>query len=324
MTANDSATMFPCPLCASEASLSLTKDGCPYFACSQCEFLFYRGAPGGQAAHGSAFYDANYWEMERREAERREKDDGFLRALELLYLSSIRVENILDFGCGLGITVRLLRESLGLNAVGVDIAADFTETGFLHRCGLAELSAKYPPAFFDAVYSVEVFEHLENPGEILQLLNPLLKPEAKILINTGTREYLARYDRDLKYIDPLRRGHISIYSLKSLQGLAATIGRKAEFLGVRGYEVILMPEGGKDGPHPANLERTRLFGEWFPSMFAEYMRLIYVEREFEARSLWAVQLSQMVEKLSPKTRRALAAKPFLKKLWARTLRRSGP
>lgn len=102
--------------------------------------------------------------MERAEALRRESEDSFIRALELLYLSTIRVENILDFGCGLGLTVQLLREKLGLNAVGVDLSADFVETDYLHRCDLETLSGKYPPGHFDAIYTIEVFEHLEHPG----------------------------------------------------------------------------------------------------------------------------------------------------------------
>lgn len=262
--------------------------------------------------------DTGKWNGTRRPVVR---EDCYLRALELLALSTIKVENILDFGCGLGIAVRRLRESLGLNAIGVDISADFEESGYLHRCDLAELAARYPPAFFDAIYCVEVFEHLPNPGPVLSALDALLKPQGKILINTGTREYLKQSDPDLRYVDPLRRGHISIYSLKSLQGLALAVGRTAEFLGERKYEIILSPASGSGTPHPENLERTRLLGDWFPSMLREYMRLVYVEREFVARSLWALQLSQMVERLSPKTRKALASRPFLKKLWSRTLRR---
>ena len=106
-----------CPVCNSSSALALTKDGFDYFRCSSCEFLFHRAETRKET---TSFYDNKYWSMERLEALRREREDCFDRALELLYLSTIPVRNILDFGCGLGITVTLLRESLGLNAVGVD------------------------------------------------------------------------------------------------------------------------------------------------------------------------------------------------------------
>ncbi|MBZ5496179.1 MAG: class I SAM-dependent methyltransferase [Acidobacteriia bacterium] len=260
--------------------------------------------------------------MERAEALRRESEDSFIRALELLYLSTIRVENILDFGCGLGLTVQLLREKLGLNAVGVDLSADFVETDYLHRCDLETLSGKYPPGHFDAIYTIEVFEHLEHPGRILSLLGALLKPQGKILINTSTREYLDKYDPERDYIDPLRRGHISIYSLKSLAHLATSIGRNAEFLGDRKYEVILSPADGQPAyPHPENIAHIRRLGDWCPVFLREYMRLVFLEREFETRSAWAAKLQKVVETLSPGAQHSPPKMPFWKKLWRGTTRR---
>jgi len=293
--------MKKCPICQSSASFALTKDGCPYSQCDQCEFLFYRPERDDAATSSRDFYDHGYWEMERAEALRREKEDGFIRALELLYLSPIRVETVLDFGCGLGVTVQMLREKLGLDAIGVDLSADFVETEYLHRCDLQTLAAKYPPGHFDAVYSIEVFEHLDDPGSILSLLNGLVKPEGKLLINTGTREFLAKYDPELAYIDPLRRGHISIYSLKCFALLASMIGRKVEFLGARKYELILSPAAGQlSYPHAENLERFRRLGEWYPAFLSEYLRLVDVEREFESRSAWALQLLKEADELRAK------------------------
>jgi SAM-dependent methyltransferase len=294
------------------------KDRCPFSECARCAFLFYRPDSGASAVQ--PFYDESHWETERKEALRREADDAFLRALELLCLSSLRVENVLDFGCGLGVTVQMLRDKLGLNAVGVDLSADFVETAYLHRCGLTEFSSKYPPGYFDAIYSVEVFEHLQEPKEIVTALRRLLKPEGKILINTGTREYLSRYDPDLNYIDPLRRGHISIYSLQSFQQLASAAGLIAEFVGARKYEILLSATHDPANTHPDNFERMRCLGEWYPALFREYMRLIYVEREFEERSVWALQLAEKVDQLSHETWRGSQSGQWLTKFWKRLAR----
>lgn len=320
-------TATQCPICQSNAAPALTKDGCSYFQCGQCEFLFHRAEHNQATSQARNFYDQNYWEMERAEAMRREKEDSFIRALELLYLSTIKVETMLDFGCGLGITVQLLRSKLGLDAVGVDLSGEFAETAYLHRCDLETLTGKYPPGHFNAIYSIEVFEHLPDPGRMLSMLGSLLKPEGKILINTGTREFLAKYDPELWYIDPLRRGHISLYSLKSLARLASSIGRDAEFLGDRKYEVILSPAvAGSSYPHPENVERTRRLGEWCPVFLREYMRLVDVEREFESRSAWALQLLKVVETLSPGARQSyekskLPGKQFWQKVWRRATKR---
>jgi SAM-dependent methyltransferase len=276
-----------CPVCSSSSTIALTKDGFDYFRCSSCEFLFHRAETGKET---TSFYDNKYWSMERLEALRREREDCFDRALELVYLSTIPVRNILDFGCGLGITVTLLRESLGLNAVGVDPTGEFEPSDFLHKMNLEELQQRYPAGYFDAIYSIEVFEHLEDPKRILTILNSLLKPGGKILINTGTQEYIQKYDPEATYIDPSNRGHISIYSLKAFGVLAGFLGLRASFLGDRKYVTLLGPPSNSTFPHPDNLQTLRRMGDWFVPLFTEYMRLVFVEEEFDKKSQWLAQL----------------------------------
>jgi SAM-dependent methyltransferase len=276
-----------CPVCNSRSALALTKDGFDYFQCSRCEFLFHRSETRKET---TSFYDNKYWSMERLEALRREREDCFDRALELLYLSTIAVRNILDFGCGLGVTVTLLRQSLGLNAVGVDPTGEFEPSDYLHKVNLEELQQKYPRGYFDAIYSIEVFEHLEDPRRILTILSSLLKPGGKILINTGTQEYIKKYDPEAAYIDPSNRGHISIYSLKSFGVLAGFLGLKASFLGDRKYVTLLEPPSKSTFPHPDNLQTLRRMGDWFVPLISEYMRLVFVEEEFEKKSQWLAQL----------------------------------
>jgi SAM-dependent methyltransferase len=289
-----------CPVCENESDYALTKDGCAYFKCSRCSFLFHKGATGEPTLPS---YDHSYWNMERIEALRREREDCFHRALELIYLSTIRIENILDFGCGSGVTVSLLRDKLGINAVGVDPFGEFNESDFLHKCTLQELCLKYPPGHFDAIYSVEVFEHLVAPRETMAALHYFLKPGGKLLINTGTQEFLAKYDPDANYIDPLVRGHISIYSLESFSVLARALGLRARFLGDRKYMVLLEEPIAKEPyPEPANLATLARLGDWVPPLFTEYMRLIQLEKEFADRTVWALSLDQELSALRAGTK----------------------
>jgi SAM-dependent methyltransferase len=244
--------------------------------------------------------------MERQEALRREREDCFNRALELLYLSTIPVRNVLDFGCGLGITVTQLRESLGLDAIGVDPTGEFEPSEYLHKSSLEELQQKYPAGYFDAIYSIEVFEHLEDPRRILTILNSLLKPGGKILINTGTQEYIKKYDPDSSYIDPAVRGHISIYSLKTLSVLGEFLGLKASFLADRKYVALLESPSERTFPHPDNLQTIRRMGDWLVPLLTEYMRLVFVEEEFEKKSLWLAQLLGAQGGTKTKLRKMLA------------------
>ena len=287
-----------CPVCDGETTHSLTKDGCRYLQCQNCEFLFHRAELGAKPDLNLPSYDHAYWEMEHSEAHRRELEDSFIRALELIYLSTVKVEHILDFGCGLGGTIKLLRTKLDLDAVGVDPFGQFQETPYLRKASLKDLRDRYPAAYFDAIYSIEVFEHLINPRETLSELIYFLKPGGKILINTGTQEFLARHDPDKNYIDPLRRGHISIYSLKSFTLLAQGFGFTAAFLAGRTYMVILQApsHSSADYPIPENLAVLKQLDGWFTKMFEEYMRLVILEKGFENRTLWATQLEQEITK----------------------------
>jgi SAM-dependent methyltransferase len=288
-----------CPICEGSSVQEFIKEGCAYFRCRTCDFLFHRAEAGGPTR-----YDGDYWDGERVEALRREREDGFLRALELLYLSDIPVANLLDFGCGAGITVNMLRSELNLNAVGVDPFGEFTESPFLHRHGLKDLQSKYPRGYFDAIYSIEVFEHLEDPKQTMAELCHFLKPGGKLLINTGTQEFLAGHDPKGTYIDPLVRGHISIYSLQSFNSLGQAFRLQARFLGDRKYMVLLEPLNTEQlPPLPENLATLARLGAWAPLLFREYMRLILLEKEFSERTAWALSLNQELNALrSRKTR----------------------
>jgi SAM-dependent methyltransferase len=221
-----------------------------------------------------------------------------MRALELIYLSTIPIKTILDFGCGSGLTVGLLRDKLGINAVGVDRFGEFTNSDFLHKRTLKELRLTYPRGHFDAIYSVEVFEHLESPRQTMEALHYFLKPGGKLLINTGTQEFLAKYDPEAHYIDPLIRGHISIYSLESFSVLARAVGLKARFFGDRKYMVLLEEAVARGSyPQPANLATLARLGDWVPPLFAEYIRLILLEEEFVDRTAWAISLDKQLSAL---------------------------
>jgi SAM-dependent methyltransferase len=170
-------------------------------------------------------YDGNYWDAEYTEAFRRENEDCCMRALELIYLSKIQIERILDFGCGLGITVCWLRDKFGIDAYGIDKYGRFDPTSYLLKEDILTTNI-FLENSFDAIMSVEVVEHLGQDLiiPIFERLRDILKPGGMILINTGTLEFTRESPDNKKYIDPSVRGHISIFSHRTFRKLADTIG----------------------------------------------------------------------------------------------------
>lgn len=96
-----------------------------------------------------------------------------------------RGTRILDVGCGTGaLLVRL--QTLGYQRlVGIDIAPPSSLPGieFL-QSDLDDCHTPLEPGSIDLVTAVEVIEHVENIGGLLQELSRLLGPEGLILLTT--------------------------------------------------------------------------------------------------------------------------------------------
>ena len=210
---------YPCSLCGSVGQMHELIDDLPYYLCASCNFLYM------PEQYSAVDYDGNYWQNEYEEAARREKEDCCLRALELLYLSKIPVKKMLDFGCGLGITVNWLRSQLGVDAYGIDTYGRFEANEYLLKEDILTTD-KFDRESFEAIMSIEVVEHLPQDVivPIFERLRDLLKPGGLMLINTGTLEFTMENSDNKKYIDPSTRGHISIFSTKTFDSLAGKLG----------------------------------------------------------------------------------------------------
>ncbi|SFC96622.1 Methyltransferase domain-containing protein [Thiohalospira halophila DSM 15071] len=93
-----------------------------------------------------------------------------------------RSSKILDFGCGNGSRVKALR-TRGYDALGVDIKfKDGPHTNELQKQGYIKCIEEdpyrlpFPDAYFDFVFSEQVFEHLKNPDEVVAELARVMKP----------------------------------------------------------------------------------------------------------------------------------------------------
>lgn len=121
----------------------------------------------------------------------------YRRRLEVLLelVPDFRSKNVLEIGCAAGILASLLaptcREFVGIDVTptAIEFARKLART--LHRfntrffVGDAHALA-FPDASFDAIVSMEVFEHLIDPGKALEEFSRVLKPGGVIVLTTTT------------------------------------------------------------------------------------------------------------------------------------------
>jgi len=104
---------------------------------------------------------------------------------------------IADFGCGVGLTTRMLSEMTGRHGrvVGIDVHADQLEEA-RRICGNTGLSnasflhadacdTKLPDDTFDLVYCRFLLLHLPNPQDCLREMRRVLKPGGILVVEDG-------------------------------------------------------------------------------------------------------------------------------------------
>lgn len=103
---------------------------------------------------------------------------------------------ILDAGCGIGGTSRLLAQNFGLVVHGIDLSKDFIKTAHLLNrwCGFEEdgtinlkqgslLALPYPDNFFDAVLCQHVLLNIEDKPKAFAEFSRVLAPRGKLLLH---------------------------------------------------------------------------------------------------------------------------------------------
>jgi SAM-dependent methyltransferase len=103
---------------------------------------------------------------------------------------------ILDAGCGIGGTSRLLAQDFGLVVHGIDLSKDFIDAAnVLNRwCGVAEdgtitlkqgslLALPYPDHFFDAVLCQHVLLNIKDKPKVFAEFSRVLAPRGKLILH---------------------------------------------------------------------------------------------------------------------------------------------
>jgi len=128
----------------------------------------------------------------------------------------------LDYGAGLGLLVRLLRDG-GFDAWGVD------KYRKMHECDAFQIDQHAQTGKMDILILIEVLEHLVRPHEELAALAARLSERGCILVRTGLYDHRI-HGPNWWYLLAHRGGHINFASRKGLTSLAHRIGMEAVFL----------------------------------------------------------------------------------------------
>lgn len=169
----------------------------PIVECTACGFVFAPGVPG------PAFLCRLYDEVidvdlvRRRNFTPETASEKMLRLSQLLRLvpKASRETRVLDYGCGLGLTLRLLAQLDGISAVGLDSSS--VRCKELRRQGLnvvRELNEIPVEDVFDAVVLDNVLEHVPAPEALVRALRERVEDGAVLFLSVpdlGARNMVA-------------------------------------------------------------------------------------------------------------------------------------
>jgi 2-polyprenyl-3-methyl-5-hydroxy-6-metoxy-1,4-benzoquinol methylase len=202
-----------------------------YARCRTCGFVFTNPAPPEEII--SEFYNSTFYNNYRRLEEDRIRNQPYfsvsaytdLRRLAG-WLNGDKSASILDFGCGPGSFLALIRDEFGFkNIEGLELNKESAGIA-LRNYGLdianniKELKRKQ----YDFIILFEVIEHLTNPDEVISICTHLLKDGGSLFVTTpSVRNIPARMFASHcgHYTGP---SHVSLFTEEALSRLLGRFG----------------------------------------------------------------------------------------------------
>lgn len=182
----------------------------PYHWCPTCQFCFAPTiARWDRAEFEAKIYNAQYvrFDPDYRDARPR----GTAAFLIDMVGDAAKTLRHLDYGSGSGVLADILRQR-GWSSASYDPFVD-------------SLSRLPDPADFDLISAIEVFEHVPAPRALMADLAMLLGDSGLVVFTTllSDGNIVPGKPLEWRYAAP-RNGHISLYSRRSLELLAAGHG----------------------------------------------------------------------------------------------------
>ena len=195
--------------------------------CQVCDTSFLDPFPDLKTEYESGEYRTKYNQSTQLEEYQRLHDKLDENKLRIFRLPELRGKTIVEFGCGGGSFLNMLRST-----VRESYAVEPTESfhPFLKESGHQvfsypeQLSSKHPE-ICDAGFSFYAIEHVEDPHAFLKDLNKVLKPGGLAYIATDNRHVLMG-KMGIPEFDAFnyREVHPWQFSAKSFQTLASRNG----------------------------------------------------------------------------------------------------
>lgn len=170
------------------------------------------------------------------------KPETYYRSLreEVLGFLPGEPRTVLDVGCGEGAFGYEVKQRLGSEVWGIELAEDparIAATRLDHvLCGdVAELIDQLPPAYFDAVVFNDILEHLVDPDDVLVRVKRCVGQDGVVVSSIpNIRYYPTLYDlvvrKSWEYEESgiLDRTHLRFFTVRSIRNMYERLG----------YEVI--------------------------------------------------------------------------------------
>jgi 2-polyprenyl-3-methyl-5-hydroxy-6-metoxy-1,4-benzoquinol methylase len=130
---------------------------------------------------------------------------------------------ILEIGCGEGHFLEKVRNSLSVNAEGIEVNRTAVESarrrGLNVTCDDLRARAATSRAQYDAVCGFQVLEHMPDPKSFLESCCALLRPGGKLILAVPNANSYLRLLRQLTDMPP---HHTTRWSARTLRSLSAT------------------------------------------------------------------------------------------------------
>jgi 2-polyprenyl-3-methyl-5-hydroxy-6-metoxy-1,4-benzoquinol methylase len=215
-----------CPVCADRTQLFATIRHLPHDRCRACGFRFANPYPPETVC--DQFYNSGFFSNYRTLEERKRREDRYFsmsmytdpRELARI-VASHSPERVLDYGCGTGAFLALLRDEFGIQGDGLEIGESARESAREYGLDVASSVEELACDSYDMVLLLEVIEHVPNPGKFFGEVAKLVSTGGMIVITTpavdnilgsGFPELCAHYTAP---------SHVSLFTIEAMRQLLA-------------------------------------------------------------------------------------------------------
>jgi SAM-dependent methyltransferase len=245
-----------CRLCGRSARIFASRGDLSLFRCRDCGFV--SGAPAHLAPPAEQY--SHYYDAQMPAAPDRRYEEWLAEAEAVVGRG-----RLLEVGAGSGAFSRVaIRRGWSVDATEVSESGLrlLRETGATVHAG--DLSAlRLPAAAFDLVVSLEVVEHLADPGAHLEELARLSRPAGLLLLTTPNFGGLSRQLLGMRWrvVDPEHLGYFTAGTLRRALERAgfARVSVRSRTLDVTTWKAALRGnQRPRFDPHSAAAARDRL------------------------------------------------------------------